>query len=416
MASATLSPSPSKRGAYLALAAAFLGWLFDGFEIGLFPVVARPALLDMLGAGHEGEVGQWMGIITAAFLVGAAFGGAAFGWLGDRVGRVRAMAFSILCYSLFSGAGYFAHEPWHLAGFRFLAALGMGGEWALGVALVMEVWPEKHRPWLAGAIGAAANLGMVIVGVIALNIEVTPDSWRWMFLVGASPAILTFLIRLFVPESEKWQHASAVTHVDGSPLRRVLQGALLRRTLIGVVLSSVALIGTWASVQWIPLWADVMSNGDSTAKANAHMVSSLGAVTGSLLAPMLLGRFSRRWGYFTLCALSLVICAYLFRTQSAYTGHFIFTVFLTGTATAAFYGFFPLYLPELFPTAVRATGQGLCYNAGRLVAAVGALTGGELVKHYGGYAEMGAVITLIYIVGMVAIWFAPETKGKPLPE
>lgn len=416
MASQSLSSDKSKRGACLALAAAFFGWLFDGFEIGLFPVVARPALRDMLGPGHEGEVGQWMGIITAAFLIGAACGGAAFGWLGDRIGRVRAMSFSILCYSLFSGAGYFAQDPSHLAIFRFIAALGMGGEWALGVALVMEVWPEKHRPWLAGAIGAAANLGMVIVGVIAMNVTVTEDSWRWMFLVGASPALLTFLIRLFVPESEKWQHAKDTAPTDVSPLRQVLQGKLLKRTLVGIVISSVALIGTWASVQWIPLWADVMSKGDATAKANAHMISSLGAVTGSLLAPMLLGRFSRRWGYFTLCTLSLLVCAYLFRTQSSYTTHFLLMVYLTGTATAAFYGFFPLYLPELFPTAVRATGQGLCYNAGRLVAAAGAITSGELVRHYGGYAEMGAVITLVYIIGMIAIWFAPETKGKPLPE
>lgn len=401
----------------LALAAAFFGWLFDGFEIGLFPVVARPALLDMLGPGHEGDVGKWMGIITAAFLVGAAMGGAAFGWLGDRIGRVKAMAFSILCYSLFSGAGYFAQIPEHLAIFRFIAALGMGGEWALGVALVMEVWPEKHRPWLAGAIGAAANLGMVIVGVIAMYVHVTVDSWRWMFLVGASPALLTFLIRLFVPESEKWQHAKEATKDEASPLRKVLRAPILKRTLIGIVLSSVALIGTWASVQWIPLWADKMTGGTVPgAKANAHMVSSLGAVTGSLLAPMILGRFSRRWGYFTLCTLSLLICGYLFRTQSAYTGHFIFTVFLTGTATAAFYGFFPLYLPELFPTAIRATGQGLCYNAGRLVAAIGALMSGELVRHYGGYAEMGATITLVYAVGMIFIWLAPETKGKPLPE
>ncbi len=417
MATQTLSSVPNKRAAYLALAAAFLGWLFDGFEIGLFPVVARPALLDMLGPGHEGEVGKWMGIITAAFLVGAALGGAAFGWLGDKIGRVRAMSFSILCYSLFSGAGYFAQEPWHLGAFRFIAALGMGGEWALGVALVMEVWPEKHRPWLAGAIGAAANLGMVIVGVIALYVHVTVDSWRWMFLVGASPAILTFLIRLFVPESEKWQHAKEASKTSASPLRQVLtHHVLLKRTLVGIVLSSVALIGTWASVQWIPLWADVMAKGNTGAKASAHMISSWGAVTGSLLAPMLLGRFSRRWGYFTLCALSLIVCAFLFRTQTEYNNQFLCYVYLAGTATAAFYGFFPLYLPELFPTAVRATGQGLCYNAGRLVAAVGALTSGHLVAHYGGYPQMGAVITLIYIVGMIAIWFAPETKGKPLPE
>ena len=173
----------------MALLAAVLGWLFDGFEIGLFPVVARPALISMLGPGGEGAVGYWMGMITAFFLVGAAAGGVAFGWLGDRIGRVRAMSLSILCYSLFSGAAYFAHEPWHLAGFRFIAALGMGGEWALGVALVMEVWPERSRPWLAGAIGAAANLGMVVVGAVAWMVPVTVESWRWMFLVGASPAL-----------------------------------------------------------------------------------------------------------------------------------------------------------------------------------------------------------------------------------
>ncbi|MBX3741345.1 MAG: MFS transporter [Akkermansiaceae bacterium] len=397
--------------------AAFFGWLFDGFEIGLFPVVARPALLDMLGSGSEGLVGEWMGKITAAFLVGAALGGVAFGWLGDRIGRVRAMALSILCYSLFSGAGYFAQVPWHLAGFRFVAALGMGGEWALGVALVMEVWPEKHRPWLAGAIGMAANLGMVLVGLLAAIVHVTPDSWRWMFLVGASPALLTFLIRLFVPESERWEKSRAVSADVVSPLRTVLRPPLLGRTLIGIVLSSVALIGTWASVQWIPLWTDQMSQGTVPgAKANAQMACSFGAMAGSLLAPILVGRYSRRWGYFTLCALSLGVCAFLFRTQSEYNVTFLVTVFATGAVTAAFYGFFPLYLPELFPTRVRATGQGLCYNAGRIVAAAGALTGGALVQHYGGYAQMGATISLIYLLGMLVIWLAPETKNRALPD
>ncbi|RYD71962.1 MAG: MFS transporter, partial [Verrucomicrobiaceae bacterium] len=106
----------------------------------------------------------------------------------------------------------------------------------------------------------------------------------------------------------------------------------------------------------------------------------------------------------------------LFRTQTAYSGTFLAGTFAAGAITAAFYGFFPLYLPEFFPTRIRATGQGICYNFGRIIAAVGALGSGALVQHYGGYAKMGAVITLIYLVGMVAIWFAPETKGKPLPE
>src|SRR5262245_17899949 len=135
----------SGKGAWLALAAAFLGWMCDGMEMGIFPMVARPALQEMQmasGVMDEQFVQTWMGRITAVFLLGAAAGGLVFGWLGDRVGRVRAMTLSILDYSLFSGLAYFAQEPWHLAVCRFLAALGMGGEWALGVALVMECWPS----------------------------------------------------------------------------------------------------------------------------------------------------------------------------------------------------------------------------------------------------------------------------------
>ncbi|RYD31813.1 MAG: MFS transporter [Verrucomicrobiaceae bacterium] len=313
-----------------------------------------------------------------------------------------------------------AQEPWHLAVVRFLAAVGMGGEWALGVALVMEVWPDRHRAWLAGAIGTAANVGMALVGVAAKISPVTQESWRWMFLVGASPAVLTFVIRLFVPESERWhrvrrQAAEAEERVR--PLLEIFQPPLRRRTILGILLSSVALIGTWGSVQWIPLWADQMTQGlVQGAKSTAHMLSSLGAAVGSLLAPVLLGRISRRLSYFLLCSASLLVCAFLFRTQTEYNSTFLTSVFLTGAATAAFYGWFPLYLPELFPTRVRATGQGLCYNAGRVVAAAGALTSGTLVSHYGGYAAMGAVVTLVYLFGMVVIWFAPETKGLPLAD
>ncbi|MEA3209424.1 MAG: hypothetical protein QOE70_2481 [Chthoniobacter sp.] len=146
----------------LTLLAAFLGWMFDGMEMGIFPLVARPALQQMQAvAGIAGEqfVMDWMGRITALFLIGAAVGGLLFGWLGDRIGRVRAMTYSILTYSVFAGLSYFAREPWHLGGLRALGALGMGGEWSLGVALVMESWPAEKRPLMAGLIGASANLG-----------------------------------------------------------------------------------------------------------------------------------------------------------------------------------------------------------------------------------------------------------------
>lgn len=399
----------------MTLTAAFLGWLLDGFELGLFPVVARPALQDMLGLAGEGDVGLWMGRITATFLVGAALGGALFGWLGDRVGRVRAMAWSVLCYSLFSAAGYWATAPAHLAFVRFFAALGMGGEWALGVALVMETWPDKYRPWLAAAIGAAANCGMLLMGVLAKYFPVTNGSWRWLFLVGAAPAVLTLVIRLWVPESERWKQAA--TDSKDSELATVLRPPLRGITLIGIVLSAVALIGTWGSVQWIPAWADQITEGKlPSAKADVQMVSSLLAAFGAMMSPILLSRFTRRAAYGLLCATSLASCVWLFRFPSPWGPLFLIKTGLAAATTAAFYGFFPLYFPELFPTRVRATGQGMCFNTGRLVAAAGALLSGQLVSSLGGYAQMGSAIALVYVVGILFAFVAPETRGKALPE
>src|SRR5262245_53876452 len=157
-----------KRGQSMALAAALLGWMFDGLEMGLFPLVARPALRDLLPNPTDAEVGRWFSVIIAGFLVGAATGGVLFGWLGDRVGRIRAMILSVLTYAIFSGACGLSTNVWQMAGLRFVASLGMGGEWSLGVALVMEVWPDRSRAWLAGVVGAAGNLGYMMIALIAL--------------------------------------------------------------------------------------------------------------------------------------------------------------------------------------------------------------------------------------------------------
>jgi SHS family sialic acid transporter-like MFS transporter len=400
---------------WLVLFAAFLGWLFDGFEMGLFPVVARPALLNFAPAGDDAFVGRWMGWITGAFLIGAACGGYVFGWLGDRVGRVRSMALSILVYSLCTALAYFAQGPMDLAFYRFLASLGMGGEWSLGVALVMECWPEKLRPLMAGFIGAASNVGFLIVAWIAKAYVVTQQSWRWMFLVGALPAVLVFLILLTVPESERWK---AVARKDSKPLREIFRPPLLRHTILGILFASVALIGTWGSVQWVPVWVDQLTHGTiPSAKAVSQMASSYGAIVGCLAGPLVGGKIGRRPAYFGLCLASLVTCQFLYSYFHEYSWGLICTVFFAGLFTAAFYGWFPLYLPELFPTRVRATGQGVSYNSGRVFAAVAAVTAGQLVAAFGNsYAQMGRVITLVYLIGLITIWLAPETKGKPLPQ
>ena len=410
---------PSKRAQYLVLAAAFLGWMFDGMEMGIFPLVARPALQQMQTLGHvldENFVQRWMGIVTAFFLLGAAAGGLIFGWLGDRIGRVRAMTWSILSYSLFTGLSYFAGEPWHLAALRFIAALGMGGEWALGVALVMESWPEAKRPLMASAIGAAGNLGYAVIAVIAILVPITPQSWRWVMLVGALPALITFLIRLYVPESEKWK--ASVQQGPARPVREIFGPALRRNTFLAIAFASIALVVTWGIVQWIPLWADQMTGGrQPKVKAWIQLVSALGAATGCFIAPLLGDRIGRRPVYFGLCLMSLIVCSILFRGFHEFNAAFMVMVGVVGFFTAAFYGWLPLYLPELFPTRVRATGQGLAFNFGRIIAALGAWQMGALMGWFDkSYAKAGAAVVMIYLLGMVLIWFAPETKGRKLPE
>ena len=243
------------RGKWMALTAAFLGWMFDGFEIGMFPLVGPSALDDLLGSqllDNPTLKAEWFGVIMSVFLVGAATGGVVFGWLGDRIGRVRAMSFSIFTYALFPGLCGFAEEAWHIAVLRFIASLGMGGEWALGVALVTEIWPDKSRAMLAGLIGAAANVGMLLVGLLSLvlvnfiqgfgnflsSLGTPPstveyllhnDGWRLMMIAGALPALLVFFIRLFVPESHKWetvQKQGATSHWATKDLLGVVVGAL----------------------------------------------------------------------------------------------------------------------------------------------------------------------------------------------
>jgi MFS transporter, SHS family, sialic acid transporter len=412
------------RARYLTLLAAFLGWMFDGMEMGIFPLVAAPALEVMaaakgIAAGPEltGFKQYWMGNVTALFLLGAAAGGLVFGWMGDRIGRVRAMTGSILCYSVFTGLCYFATAPWHLAVLRFIAALGMGGEWALGVALVMEIWPADKRPLMAGLIGASANLGYTLIALLGIFFPIHQDSWRWVMLVGATPAALTFVIRLFVPESERWKESTA-KYGKAQPVREIFSPRLVKNTVLAISFASVALIVTWGIVQWIPLWANDMSQGaNPKIKAWSQLWQSIGAAIGCVIAALLGGAIGRRPTYFLLCLFSFAVCQWLFRGFATVNTTFFVAVFLVGFFTASFYGWLPLYLPELFPTRVRATGQGLAFNFGRILAAFGAWQMPALMGFFDkSYPRAGETIVLIYLLGMILIWFAPETKNRPLPE
>jgi MFS family permease len=327
------------------------------------------------------------------------------------------MALSIAAYSLFTGCCYFATSPWQLGLFRFCAALGMGGEWSLGVALVMECWPEKLRPLLAGVIGAAANFGFLGIALLGMFFAVTPDSWRWIMLAGAAPGILAVFIILFIPESEKWK--ASVKTSSAKPIREIFTTSLLWPTLLAICFASIPLIATWGGVSgFLPVWADQLAGDENPyAKGTVQVVISVGAILGCIAGPLLGSVIGRRPAYFGLCLTSLICCQVLFRDFWEYDMMFLAVAAVAGLLTASFYGWLPLYLPELFPTRVRATGQGVSFNSGRVLAAVGALSTGQLLLFFGeSYPKACSTITLVYVLGMILIWFAPETKGKPLPD
>jgi MFS family permease len=491
------------RGRWMALAAALLGWMFDGLEQGLFPLVARPALKELLGgAPAEQTISLWFAVATAGFLVGAATGGVLFGWLGDRVGRVRAMTFSVLTYAVFGGLCGLAAAPWQVVLLRFFSALGMGGEWSLGVALVMEIWQENARGVLAGLIGAAANVGFLLIAALGRGLSsvlgqlqswltdlglaeswtmplLANSGWRLLLLCGAAPALLTFFIRLFVPESQRWQSEQSrggVSHWATRDLLGVLIGALgaclviyvwaadfawslrlpatalgllvatsgyiypvirymlrarignsnpasalkptILRMLLGACLAGIPLLGTWGATQWVPSWADQLAGGAVQARSETQMASALGAILGAIAGAVLGKRLGRRLTYALLCAASLVAAQTLYQTQRQFNGTFLLAVFVVGATTASFYGWLPLYLPELFRTAVRATGQGFSFNFGRILAAIGVLQTGSLMQGVfrDDYPRALSFVSLIYLVGLAVIWLAPETRGHPLPE
>jgi MFS family permease len=422
----TPSVELSSRQRLLILGAAFLGWLGAGVEMGLGPLAGRPALSDLLfreGAvvppelskAQEAQVGVWFSGYLCAFLLGAALGGLLLGRLGDRRGRVWAMAVSILCFSAFTGLSALARTPAELLALRFVASLGIGGMWPCGVALVAEAWPGASRPAVAGVMGMAANVGILLVALAGQLLPVTPDSWRWAMLGCAAPLALGLLVPPLVPESPRWLARRSATGPGppARPLTDVFCPPLLRRTLLGILLGTVPLVGTWASGKWLVPWTEKC--GADPARTQA--VWAAGAVLGAAAGGWLASRLGRRTTYFLISLATLGINLAIY--QALHPGHpaFLPLVFLLGLVATVFFGWLPLYLPELFPTAVRATGAGVAFNFGRFASAAGVLGAGTLMTLFeGDYARVGLVSSWVYALGMVVILFAPDTSRDTLED
>jgi len=416
------------------LAAAFLGWMFDGMDTTLYLLTLRPMMTDLLGpAATASDVAYYGGIIIAVFLVGWGLGGLLFGIVGDRIGRVRTMTLTILIYAVFTGFVALSHSWWHVMAFRFITALGIGGEWAAGSALIAETWPDRGRAKAGGIMMSAYSVGYFAAALI--NLTISPIGWRWVYVVGVVPALIAVVIRRTIHEPERWTiikqrrdnvlRHGARTESDRAlvafPLRELFRGALRRRTIIASVMCFAATFGFWGTQTWVPLMAGriVSAEGSTNVFRQVSMVAmalNVGSLIGILAVAWLADAVGRRTAYLLLAAANLVIVPVVFGAARSYTSLLLLIPLYAMVNNGIFAVFVP-YFSELYPTNLRTTGAGFCFNAARIVSSSGPYLSGILLGVYSGsFALTAATLAVIYLLGIGVGWLAPETLGQPLPE
>lgn len=395
---------------------AWLGWVFDVFDAAIFNFTKTPMLKEMIGEVAYGERGaQIEGWIQGIFLAGWALGGLLFGMLADRWGRTRTLTLTILVYSVFTGLTVFCREPWQVGVARFVTALGIGGEWAAGAALVAEVMPDRARSAAAALLQSAAAIGPALAALVQLPLK--SYGWQAMYLVGLAPALVCVVIRFFIKEPES---SSQLDQAARSPLRELWGDPVWRRNaLVAMVIGAVVVTGAGTATFWAPNLLDAANAGLSKEviterKSFGILVSHIGTLLGVLLVPWLCDRIGRKRtiaAFFALTPIAVVAVAKLGTDYGTLLGLLpIINFFAIGISAAL-----ALYFPELFPTRIRATGAGLAYNVGRVFAIAMPIVIGIVI---GQSKSIGAGFLLsagVYAFGLIAIAMAPETRGKTLP-
>jgi MFS family permease len=405
---------------WLVLVLASAGWVFDVYEGQIFINTRKQLLADVMRAGaSERAISLYGDIFNGVFLAGGALGGILFGSLADRWGRRPTLVVTILMYSVFSGLTYFAGTLWEVGVLRFLVAVGVGGEWSVAAALVAEVFPARARAQAGSIFHATSILGTWLAALAALAVG---DQWRYAYLIGVLPALLIVAVRAGVAEPEQWQTASTAT--SGS-LRELLGDPVWRRRAIpGLLLAAVGLATFWGVTAAGQDLAEAFLVGRGVAKpeaqARARFAYGIVQATGGGLGLLAFGPLSVRWGRLqTFVVLQLAAMAVVPVTCYAPTEYWQLVVLLPlyGFFTLGIHAGFAVYFPELFPTRLRATGAGFCFNGGRLVAAPMLFFSGWLKSS--SFVDLRLAVTLLsglFLVGVAIVRFLPETKGQPLPE
>lgn len=446
---------------WLVLLIASLGWVFDIFEGQIFVASMRDAMPDLLGVkADDASVRIWNDRAFGFFLLGGAFGGVVFGMISDRIGRAKTMVFTILFYSVFTCLSAFSQEPWHMVVLRFLVAMGVGGEWAVASAMVAEVMPKRSRPVMSsifhassvfGTLLAAATIALLI-GNPELNARLADrglDGWRVGFAIGVLPAFLTLWIRWKLREPKSWEDAKDRAEADESQARgkigELFSSAHLRNTIVGVSLATIGLVTFWGghiygknslmrkaqaevlAEEGIAADADAKVKGAAFEKHKARIkrsemtamaLNTVGGGLGLVFFGGISTRLGRKGAFILYHAGAFIMMLVLFKvllTNNASRESLALVLPVFGFFTLGMHAGYAVYFPELYPTRLRGTGAGFCFNMGRLGTAA-AFFGFAAMANPPAPEAKAMWLAPLYLLGVVVVLFARETRGEDLPE
>jgi MFS family permease len=420
------------------LFAANMGWMFDGYETFALILTVAVALRQLLDPAQFAQIPAYAGTVIAVTLLGWGVGGILGGVLADYIGRRRTMIYAILAYSLITGLSALAWDWVSFALLRFLVGIAIGSEWSTGASITAEVWPDHARGKGAGLMQCGLGIGFFLASLVWLFVsQLGPGAWRIMFALGILPALFVLWIRTGIPESEPWERTNASRQLarerqrGGASLGEEEQ-ALTRFTLAELfvdpesrrhavlvfLMSLTTTLAWWGISTWVPPYI-----GSVAAKAGlslqqwasyAGMAYNLGAIIGYASFGFLADRFGRKPITMLFFAMALVLTPVLFLwTQDL--GLLLLVAAVNGYFSLGQYSWMPVWLPELFPTRIRATAMAFAFNAPRFIAFLGPLLAGSLIVSFGGFGYAATIVASIYVLGFAAAPFLPETRGKPLP-
>jgi MFS family permease len=418
--------TPLNRTQIVGFWGAWAGWTLDGMDSFIYALVLAPALTELLPksgyAATPANVGLAGSILFALFLVGW---GLSFIWgpLADRFGRTKVLAATIFTFAIFTGLAATSHTVWELGIYRFLAGVGIGGEWALAGTYVAEAWPEDRRKMGAGYLQTGYYAGFFMAAALNYTIGAT-FGWRAMFLVGIVPVIVSIVVLLRVKETEKWRKVEATVVKQASSLRSIFSAQYRQRTIVATVLLTVAIIGLWAGAVYEPSAVIQLATKAGMTKADASRTASIatgllsiGTIIGCLALPPMAERIGRKLTlavYFVGMAVSIALAfGWAFYLENG------LVPFIALLVVLGFFGgnfaLFSLWLPEQFETRVRATAFAFCTSIGRFFGAIVNFGIGAMVLHMKTLGVPIALTAIAFVIGLAVIPFAPETKGQDLP-